>query len=131
MLLRPQHLVSYHYHPLLTRTSARIHNLNRVSVFPLTLTLRLSCLPLCWLALAYSSLHPLPYTYCTRCGDLSTYGYAQYWYPVSLSLCINTAYLQLAVSTVQICKLIVYVSLLYVSLLYMHVQMSIYLSYVG
>ncbi len=43
------------------------HNLNHVSVFPLTL--RLSCLPLCWHVLAYSSPTPYP----TRCVDLSTY----------------------------------------------------------
>ena len=44
------------------------NNLNHVSVFPLTL--RLSCLPLCWPVLAYFSLHPLPYSMCV---DLSTY----------------------------------------------------------
>ena len=52
---------------ILTPYPVCIHNLNHVSVFPLTL--RLSCLPLCWPVLAYSSLTP----YLTRCVDLSTY----------------------------------------------------------
>ncbi len=43
------------------------HNLNHVSVF--LLTLRLSCLPLCWPVLAYRS----PHLYPTRCVCLSTY----------------------------------------------------------
>ena len=52
---------------ILTPYPVCIHNLNHVSVFPLTL--RLSCLPLCWPVLAYSSLTP----YLTWCVDLSTY----------------------------------------------------------
>ena len=52
---------------ILTPYPVCIHNLNHVSVFPLTL--RLSCLPLCWPVLAYSSPTPYP----TRCVDLSTY----------------------------------------------------------
>ncbi len=39
------------------------HNLNHVSVF-FPLTLRLSCLPLCWPVHAYCSPHPLPYLVC-------------------------------------------------------------------
>ncbi len=54
---------------ILTPYPVCIHNLNHVSVFPLTL--RLSCSPLCWPVLAYSSSSPTPYP--TRCVDLSTY----------------------------------------------------------
>ncbi len=54
-------------HPIPCLNSFIIHNLNHVSVFPLTL--RLSCLPLCLPALAYPSHHHYPST----CVGLSIY----------------------------------------------------------